>query len=209
VLRQNFEGLEFQIPFKCILEGLMNMIDGMRFWTPIFFHMHNTVFVSPWLCCIDKWHAESLLGCPGLNIFKWVVAGGIFLKDEDEVEQQQLVYFKNKVFTITDTGWRPPQCMDIGPKKMMVWQKELIVHALQCMKFMHIFFLIFYRVYAVSIQDHYIITEGIVTIFGWNVLSKFMTKCCSYYGVNESVHFNNVWDMSVQISLEANDLSTY
>jgi hypothetical protein len=32
----------------------------------------------------------------------WVVAGGIFLKDE--VEQQQLVYFKNKVFTITGTG---------------------------------------------------------------------------------------------------------
>jgi hypothetical protein len=27
--------------------------------------------------------------------------------------------------------------------------------------------------------------------------------------VNESVHFNNVWEMSVQISLEANDLSTY
>ena len=27
-------------------------------------------------------------------------------------------------------------------------------------------------------------TEGIAT--------KFMTKCCSYYGVNESVHFNNV-----------------
>ena len=35
-----------------------------------------------------------------------------------------------------------------------------------------------------------------------------MTKCCSYYGVNESVHFNNVWEMSVQISLEANDLHT-
>jgi hypothetical protein len=33
-----------------------------------------------------------------------------------------------------------------------------------------------------------------------------MTKCCGYYGVNESVHFNNVWEMSVQISLEANDL---
>jgi hypothetical protein len=28
--------------------------------------------------------------------------GGIFLKDE--VEQQQLLYFKNKVFTITGTG---------------------------------------------------------------------------------------------------------
>jgi hypothetical protein len=38
--------------------------------------------------------------------------------------------------------------------------------------------------------------------------NKFMTKCCSYYGVNESVHFNNVWEMSVQISLEANDRST-
>jgi hypothetical protein len=46
-----------------------------------------------------------------------VVAGGIFLKDEVE---QQLVYFKNKVFTITDTGRRPPQCIDIAPKKMMV-----------------------------------------------------------------------------------------
>jgi hypothetical protein len=39
---------------------------------------------------------------PGLNIFKWVVAGGIFPKDE--VEQQQLMHFKNKVFIITDTG---------------------------------------------------------------------------------------------------------
>jgi hypothetical protein len=27
--------------------------------------------------------------------------------------------------------------------------------------------------------------------------------------LNESVHFNNVWEMSVQISLEANDLRTY
>jgi hypothetical protein len=47
-----------------------------------------------------------------------VVAGGICPKDE--VEQQQLMYFKNKVFTITDTGRRPPQCIDIAPKKMMV-----------------------------------------------------------------------------------------
>ena len=29
-----------------------------------------------------------------------------------------------------------------------------------------------------------------------------------YYGFKESVHFNNVWKMSVQISLEANDRST-
>jgi hypothetical protein len=32
-----------------------------------------------------------------------VVAGGIFPKDEVE-QQQQLMYFKNKVFTITATG---------------------------------------------------------------------------------------------------------
>ena len=51
--------------------------------------------------------------------------------------------------------------------------------------------------------------EGIATNLGWNVPNKFMTKCCSYYGVNESVHFNNVWEMSVQISLEVNDLHTY
>jgi hypothetical protein len=44
-------------------------------------------------------------------------------------------------------------------------------------------------------------TEGIATNLGWNVPNKFMTKCCSYFGVNESVHFNNVWEMSVQISL--------
>jgi hypothetical protein len=113
--------------FKCILVGLMDMIDGMQFWTPIVFYRHKTVLVSPWLCCIDKWHAESLEGCPGLNIFKWVVAGGTFPFPKDEVEQQQLVYFKNKVITITDTAWRPPQCIDIVPKKMMVWQKELIL----------------------------------------------------------------------------------
>jgi hypothetical protein len=40
--------------FKCILVGLMNMIDGMQFWTPILFYRHKTVLVSPWLCCIDK-----------------------------------------------------------------------------------------------------------------------------------------------------------
>ena len=40
--------------FKCILVGLMNMIDGMQFWTPIVFYRHKTVLVSPWLCCIDK-----------------------------------------------------------------------------------------------------------------------------------------------------------
>ena len=46
----------FRLPslgFKCILIGLMNMIDGMQFWTPFFFR-HKTVLVSPWLCCIDK-----------------------------------------------------------------------------------------------------------------------------------------------------------
>ena len=44
----------FRLPslgFKCILVGLMNMIDGMQFWTPIFFYRHKTVLVSPWLCC--------------------------------------------------------------------------------------------------------------------------------------------------------------
>ena len=107
-----------------------------------------------------------------------MVAGGIFPKDE--VEQQQLMYFKNKVFTITDTGWRPPQCIDIAPKKMMVWQKELIVLALQGMKFMHVFFYSLYHVYAVPIQDPLDnnTTEGIATNLGWNVPSKFMTKCC-------------------------------
>ena len=63
----------------------MNMIDGMQFWTPIFFT-----------------DIKQFLLAHGLHIFKWVVAGGIFPKDE--VEQQLLMYFKNKVFTITDTG---------------------------------------------------------------------------------------------------------
>ena len=35
--------------FKCILVGLMNMIDGMQFWTPIIFYRHKTVLLSPWL----------------------------------------------------------------------------------------------------------------------------------------------------------------
>ena len=48
----------------------------------------------------------------------------------------------------SDTGWRPPQCIDFVPKKMMVWQKELIVHAQQGMKFMHVYFLIIYCGYA-------------------------------------------------------------
>jgi hypothetical protein len=65
----------------------MNMIDGMRFWTPIF----------------SFTDIKQFLLAHGLNIFKWVVAGGIFPKDE--VEQQQLMYFKNKVFTITDNGY--------------------------------------------------------------------------------------------------------
>ena len=63
----------------------MNMIDGIQFWTPFFFT-----------------DIKQFLLAHGLNIFKWVVAGGIFPKDE--VEQQQLMYFKNKVFTIADTG---------------------------------------------------------------------------------------------------------
>ena len=41
---------------------------------------------------------KQFLLAHGLNIFKWVVAGGKFPKNE--VEQQQLMYFKNKVFTI-------------------------------------------------------------------------------------------------------------
>jgi hypothetical protein len=44
-----------------------------------------------------------------------LLSNGHFPKDE--VEQQQLMHFKNKVFIITDTGWRPPQCIDIAPKK--------------------------------------------------------------------------------------------
>ena len=39
------------------------------------------------------------------------------------------------------------------PKKMMVWQKELIIHALQGKKFMHAIFIL-YHVYAVPSQDH-------------------------------------------------------
>ena len=39
--------------FKCILVGLMNMIDGMQFWTLILFYRHKIVLVSPWSCCID------------------------------------------------------------------------------------------------------------------------------------------------------------
>ena len=137
----------FRLPslgFKCILVGLMNMIDDMQFEHKFFFTDIKQFLLAHGYCCIDKWHAESLWGCPGLNIFKWVVAGGIFPKDE--VEQQQLMYFKSKVFTIIDTGWRPPQCIDIAPKKMMVWKKELIVLALQGIKFMHVFFLILYIV---------------------------------------------------------------
>jgi hypothetical protein len=43
---------------KCI--SCCCLIDGMQFWTPILFYIHKTVLVSPWLCCIDKWHTESL-----------------------------------------------------------------------------------------------------------------------------------------------------
>ena len=38
------------------------------------------------------------------------------------------------------------------------------------------FFKILYRVYAVPIQDHYIIIEGIATNIGRNIPNKFMTK---------------------------------
>jgi hypothetical protein len=38
-----FEWLEFQTPFKCILVGLINMIDSMRFWTPIFFFFFTDI----------------------------------------------------------------------------------------------------------------------------------------------------------------------
>jgi hypothetical protein len=40
VLSLNNIDWNFRLPslgFKCILVGLMNMIDGMQFWTPIFF----------------------------------------------------------------------------------------------------------------------------------------------------------------------------
>jgi hypothetical protein len=43
-----FSDWNFRLPslgFKCILVGLMNMIDGMQFWTPIFFYRHKTVLV--------------------------------------------------------------------------------------------------------------------------------------------------------------------
>ena len=88
--------------------------------------------------------------------------------------------------------------------------EELIVLALQGIKFMHVFFYSLYCVCSANsgpLDNNTI--EGIATNLGWNVPNKFMTKCCSYYGVNESVHFNNVWEMSVQISLEVNDLHTY
>ena len=65
----------------------MNMIDGIQFWTPIFF--------------LD---IKQFLLAHGLNIFKWVVAGGIFPKDE--VEQQQL---------ILRTKCSPSQTLDDDP----------------------------------------------------------------------------------------------
>jgi hypothetical protein len=49
---------------------------------------------------------------------------------------------------------------------MMDRQKELIVLALQGMKCMHVFLYSLYGVYAVPIQDHLIITEGIATNLG-------------------------------------------
>jgi hypothetical protein len=68
-----FEWLEFQTPFIGLqmysgrLEEhdksnnkIIELIDGMQFWTRILFYRHKTVLGSPWLCCIDKWHAESL-----------------------------------------------------------------------------------------------------------------------------------------------------
>jgi hypothetical protein len=73
----------FRLPslgFKCIQVGLNEHDFGHQFFfTDI----------------------KQFLLAHGLNIFKWVVAGVKFPKNE--VEQQQLMYFKNKVFTITDT----------------------------------------------------------------------------------------------------------
>jgi hypothetical protein len=174
-----------------------------------------------------------------------VVAGGIFPKDE--VEQQQLMYFKNKVFIITDTGWRlpqcidiaylpttqawrplasappecgsfrpvsrfspipvcpgsfcphwPPQCIDIAPKKMMVWQKELIVLALQGMKFMHVDIFSTLLKRTTLYYRSYIVYTCIVIVSSWqnflmtksnnNNLCISRTKCSSSQTLDDDPH---------------------
>jgi hypothetical protein len=82
----------------------MNMIYGMQFWTPICFTDITQFLLAHGYVALTIDMLKAYKVAQVWIFFKWVVAGGIFLKDEVE---QQLVYFKNKVFTITDTGWPP------------------------------------------------------------------------------------------------------
>jgi hypothetical protein len=125
VLRQNFEWLEFQIPFKCILVGLMNMIDGMRFWTPIYFYRNKTVLVSPFQRDLN-WHLSNII---------------------------EMYWFIDTIVTTTFCHeFVRNISAKIGCNPLCYYLILLFLHCRVwnlCM-----FFLILYRVYAVPIQDH-------------------------------------------------------
>ena len=93
-------------PYKCILVGLMNMSDGMRFWPPIVLtDITQFVLTHGDVALTNEMLKDQKVGNAYEYFFKWVVAGGIFLKDKVEHQQQQLYFIFNlsKAFTITET----------------------------------------------------------------------------------------------------------
>jgi hypothetical protein len=112
----------FRLPslgFKCIMVGLMKMIDG-----------------------------SSSSGCDGehfvLKIHKLLLLFDFVFRKYASCNHplKNIQTNNNNNLCILRTKCSPSQPLDDDPtKKMMAWQKELIVLALQGMKCMHVFFL--------------------------------------------------------------------
>ena len=146
MLRQNFEWLEFQSPFIG-LQMYSGRLDEHDWWYAI---LDTNFFLDIKQFLLA--HGYIALTNDMLKAYKvaqvWIFLSG-WLQEAYFIKTKS-----NNNLCILRTKCSPSQtqCIDIAPKKMMVWQKELIVLALQGLKFMHVFFYSLYRVYAVQFR---------------------------------------------------------
>ena len=93
------------------------------------------------------WRHEKGTGRHEKGTGRHLKKGGLFALWKGPSWNTEEAYFlktkSNNNLCILRTKCSPSQiqCINIAPKKMMVWQKKLIVLALQRMKVMHVFFL--------------------------------------------------------------------
>jgi hypothetical protein len=155
VLRQKFEWLEFQTPFIG-LQMYSGRLDEHDWWyaildTNFFTDIKQFLLAHGYVALTNDMLKAYKVAQVWIFLSGWL-QGAYFLKTKSN--NNNLCILRTKCSPSQTLDDDSPQCIDITPKKMMVWQKELLVLALQGMKFMHVFLYSLYRIYAVPIQDH-------------------------------------------------------